>query len=294
MGQQLINAIVLGSILTLFSLGLSLAWGSLDVLNMSHGALFVVGAFIASKLVDSGGMPFVLAAVIAIIAAGLLAALVELLILRRIRTTFPSRRQRELSTLVATVGVGTIVDELIRSESEGVPFGIPSFAVERHDVLGLSVSNVQIMIVVVTFVLAIAIDRFMRRSRQGRAIRTIAFDSGIAETMGIRVNSVAAGTMFVSGALAGLAGILVTLNVSGIDVQTGHQYLLIAFAVIIVGGVGSVRGAIAAAFLIALAQTAVVAYGPAQWQAGVAFIFILAVLIFRPGGLFARVQAERS
>lgn len=294
MEQHILNALVLGSVLTLFSLGLSLAWGSLDVLNMAHGALFVFGAFAAHKLVEGSGLPFLVGGLAAILGAGLLAMLMELTVLRRIRTTFPSRRQRELSTLVATVGLGTVIDEIVRDSTKGVPFGVPSFAIKQTEILGLNVSNIQIIVVVTTIVLAGAVDWFMRRSRQGRAIRTVAFDSSTAEAMGIRVNSVAAGTMFVSGALAGLAGLLVTLNVSGVDVDAGHQYLLIAFAVLIVGGVGSVRGAIAAAFLIAVTQTAVVAYGPAQWQAGVAFIFILVVLIFRPGGLFARVQAERS
>jgi len=294
MEQQILNALVLGSVLTLFSLGLSLAWGSLDVLNMAHGALFVFGAFAAHKLVEGSGLPFLVGGLAAILGAGLLAMVMELTVLRRIRTTFPSRRQRELSTLVATVGLGTVIDEVVRDSTKGVPFGVPSFTIKQTEILGLSISNIQIIIVVSTIVLAVAVDWFMRRSRQGRAIRTVAFDSATAEAMGIRVNSVAAGTMFISGALAGLAGLLVTLNISGVDVDAGHQYLLIAFAVLIVGGVGSVRGAIAAAFLIAVTQTAVVAYGPAQWQAGVAFIFILVVLIFRPGGLFARVQAERS
>jgi branched-chain amino acid transport system permease protein len=100
--------------------------------------------------------------------------------------------------------------------------------------------------------------------------------------------------MFVAGLLAGLAGVLLAVNIGGEDVTVGQDYLLTAFAILIVGGVGSVRGAIAAAYLIAIAETAVVAYGPSNWRDGVAFLLILLILLVRPQGLFARRRFERA
>ena len=110
------------------------------------------------------------------------------------------------------------------------------------------VTNIEIVIVVVTVVVAIALDVWVRRSRTGRAVRSIAFDPATSGLLGIDVNRLAALTMFVAGALAGLAGVLLAVYVGAEDTTTGQAYMLTAFAILIVGGVGSVRGAIAAAF----------------------------------------------
>jgi branched-chain amino acid transport system permease protein len=155
------------------------------------------------------------------------------------------------------------------------------------------VTNIQVIIVVVAILVAVGLELWIRRSRQGRAIRALAYDPGTAELMGVNVNLLAAGTMFVSGALAGLAGVLLAVNISGQDVLTGEYYMLTAFAILIVGGVGSIRGAVIAAYLIAIAETAVVAYGPSQYRDGVAFLLILLILLVRPQGIFARARVQR-
>ena len=143
-------------------------------------------------------------------------------------------------------------------------------------------------------IVAVAMDVWVRRSRQGRAVRAVAYDGVTSSLMGVNVNLVAAGTMFVAGLLAGLAGVLLAVNIGGEDVTTGQDYMLTAFAILIVGGVGSIRGAVASAYLIAVAETAVVAYGPANWRDGVAFALILLILLVRPQGLFSRRRFQRA
>jgi branched-chain amino acid transport system permease protein len=294
--QQLINALVFGSVLTLFSLGLSLAWGTLDVLNLAHGSLFVFAGFLAYELTTHTGIPFVLVLVISMLGAGLVSAAMELLAFRHVRTRFRLKRQAELSFLVASIGASTIIETFISNKSNNTPFAPApgSFTVHSYKLASARITNIEIIIVVVAVIVAVAMDMWVRRSRSGRAVRAVAFNDVTASLMGINVNRVAAATMFVAGLLAGLAGVLLAVNIGGEDVSTGQDYLLTAFAILIVGGVGSVRGAVAAAYLIAIAETAVVAYGPANWRDGVAFALILLILLVRPQGLFSGRRFQRA
>jgi branched-chain amino acid transport system permease protein len=294
--EQLVNALVFGSVLTLFSLGLSLAWGTLGVLNLAHGSLFVFAGYLAYVLTTHTSIPFILVLVISMIGIGIASAAMELLAFRHVRTRFKVKRQAELSFLVASIGASTIVETFVSNKTNSTAFApaAKSFHVHNYHVGSLNITNIEIIIVVVAVVVAVAMDQWVRRSRQGRAVRALAYSPDTSSLMGVNVNLIAAGTMFVAGLLAGLAGVLLAVNLGGEDVSVGQDYLLTAFAILIVGGVGSVRGAIAAAYVIAIAETAVVAYGPSNWQDGVAFLLILVILLIRPQGLFARQRFERA
>ena len=296
MAQQVVNALVLGSVLTLFSLGLSLAWGTLDVLNLAHGALFVFAGYIAYELAKSGSMPFPILLAIAMAGSGAAAVVMELVAFRRIRSRFTVKRQAELSMLVASIGASIILNEFIANQTGNQPFapGAEAFGVEAFTVASLRITNIQLLIVVAAILAAVALQLWIRRSKQGRAVRAVAYDVRVAELLGVNVNLVAGGTMFLSGMLAGLAGVLLAINISGQDIATGEYYMLTAFAILIVGGVGSIPGTVIAAYLIAFAETAVVAYGPAQYRDGVAFLLILLMLLLRPQGIFARQRLKRA
>lgn len=294
--QQLINAIVFGSVLTLFSLGLSLAWGTLDVLNLAHGSLFIFSGYVTYTLTSHQHWAFALVVIVSLLAAGAVSVAMELLTFRHIRNRFRVKRQAELSFLVASIGASTMIETFVSNKTNSNTFAPPNNAFPTHafHIGSVQITNLQIIIIVVAVVIAIALDRWVRRSRQGRAVRALAYDPTTSSLMGVNVNLVAAATMFVAGLLAGVAGVLLALNSGGEDVSVGQDYLLTAFAILIVGGVGSIRGAVISAYVIALAETAVVAYGPSNWRDGVAFALILLILLVRPQGLFARRRFQRA
>jgi branched-chain amino acid transport system permease protein len=294
--QQLVNALVFGSVLTLFALGLSLAWGTLDVLNLAHGSLFVFAGFLAYEFSSHVHMAFVFLVISCMVATGIVAALMEAFAFRHVRLRFPSKRQAEMSMMVASIGFSTMIDTIIANQTSDTSFGPAptAFTVTHTNIGSVVITNIEIIIVAVTVVVAIALDQWVRRSRMGRAVRSIAFDPDTSGLLGINVNRLAAITMFLAGALAGLAGVLLAVYAGAEDTTSGQSYMLTAFAILIVGGVGSVRGAIAAAFFISIAETAVVAYGPSNWSNGVAFLLILVVLLVRPAGLFARSRFQRT
>lgn len=294
--QILINAIVLGAVFTLFALGLSLAWGALDVLNLSHGSIFVAGAWAASRVASTFQASFANSVLAAMIAGASIAMLLDLIAFRPIRRFIRNKRQVELSMVASTVGVGFILDSLIGKVTHDQVFSFPStsFAFRQYELGFVTISNIEMIIVGASSLVAILMNAWIKYSSQGMAIRAIAFSPTIPSVLGIRVNYMAAMTMAVSGALAGLAGVLLEVWVSGMAVSTGHSFLLKAFAIVVLGGVGSVSGCVLAAYILAFVETAIVAYGSGSLRDVAAFALIIVILLFRPQGLFGVGRAVRA
>jgi branched-chain amino acid transport system permease protein len=295
MAQQVLNGLILGSILLLFSLGLSLAWGTLDVLNLAHGSLFILGGYLGYQIGTSTSLPFVVVAILAILGSGLAAAVMELIAFGPIRRRMESRRQAELAVLVASLGASIVLNQTIANRVDNAIFSPPAslLPIHRFEFWGIRVTNVQVTILAVTLVASVVLAVWINRSREGRATRAVACDPQIAELMGIWVRALRLRVMFLSGALAGLAGFLMAFQISGEDAQTGSTYMVSAFAILILGGVGSLSGAAMAAYVIAMAETMLVAYGPSEYSTGVAFFLIFVTLLFRPEGLVSRGKSVR-
>lgn len=295
MAQQVLNGLTLGSILLLFSLGLSLAWGTLDVLNLAHGALFVLGGYLAYAIGTSTSLPFVLVAILAIAGSGLAAAVMELVAFGPIRRRMESRRQAELAVLVASLGASIALNQTIANRVNNAIFSPPAglLAIHRYELWGIRITNVQLTILALALVASVLLAVWINRSREGRATRAVASDPQVAELMGIWVRALRLRVMFLSGALAGLAGFLMAFQISGEDAQTGSTYMVSAFAILVLGGVGSLGGAAVAAYVIALAETMLIAYGPAEYATGVAFFLIFLTLLVRPEGLVSRGKSVR-
>jgi branched-chain amino acid transport system permease protein len=295
MTAQLINALVLGGVLLLFSLGLSLAWGTLDVLNLAHGALFVYGGYLGYRVGLSADLPFPVVVVVASVGPGLVAVLIEVVAFGPIRSRIKNKRQAELAGLVAGLGASIVLNQFVSIWTGSAIFapGPEVFATKQYEWGSVRIGNIDIVITVAALLVAVATWLWVSRSRQGRAVRALAYAPTTASLMGINVRLLAVMTMFISGAMAGLAGLLLSIKISGQNVATGEIYLTSAFAIIVVGGVGSILGAAVASYAIAIAQTAVTAYGPSGYSTGVAFALIFLFLLFRPQGLFARRMTER-
>lgn len=296
MAQQVLNSLILGSILLLFSLGLSLAWGTLDVLNLAHGSIFVLGGYLGYELGASTTLPLLPVAALAIVGSGAAAGVMELIAFGPIRRRMEDRRQAELSVLVASLGASIALNQAIANTVNNATFS-PSerlFRAQRFAFWGVGITNIQLTILAVTLVATVVLAIWSSRSKEGRATRAVAADPGTSELMGIHVMLLRLRVMFVSGALAGLAGLLLSFQISGEDAQTGSTYMVSAFAILILGGVGSLVGAAVAAYVIAFAETMLIAYGAAEYSTGVAFFLIFATLLVRPEGLVSRGKSARA
>lgn len=294
--QTLISGLALGAIYVLFALGLSLVWGAFDVLNLAYGSIFMVGAFVAYEVAAAGVLPLLLVAGSAMIVTAVLAATVDLFVFGPIRRVNLVKEESQLAVLIASIGVATVPVAAVQYLTHGLPVYIrhEAFSIETFGLAGARVTNLQVLMLVLTLAIGISMAIVIRGTRPGRALRAVAFDAETAELFGVTPRFVSMVVMAVGGALAGLAGVLLAIYQSSITADMGDALLLKAFAVIVVGGVGSLAGSMVGGFALGMAETAIVAYGPSSYRDAIAFAVILAVLLIRPAGIFAGGQAERS
>jgi branched-chain amino acid transport system permease protein len=288
MVQQLLDSVVLASIYILFSIGMSLAWGILGILNLAHGAILMFSAYLAYVWANAHHSSLVVVLLVGLFAGGLLSLLLELGPFRFIRRSIGDPDELELRVVIASIGASTILVAVAALATGNTSFGIPtSFHTHVYEIGGVRISDLQAIIIVVGFGLSGALAFWLRTSRNGRAIRAIESDTETAALMGIFASRLSSMTMFVAGAFAGLAGVLLVVYLGATEPDASNSLLTTAFAVIVIGGVGSIGGAVVGAFVLALLETIVVSDTSGVWAPAISFIFIIVVLLVWPEGLFA-------
>jgi len=301
--QQVLNAVFIGSIYALFAVGYTLVFGVLDVLNLAHSAVFMLGAVITYSLVVLHGMPLLPAAVIAVLVCGLLGLVIEFVALRPLRR----RNAPPIAALISTIGLALIFVALVEQATPGTFFSwlwqdgansvrFPAGTVPdpTYHLAGLTIEGTKLGILVTTVVLMLVLGYLMRFTQVGRALRAVAENRRAATLLGINVDRIFASTLFVSSALGGLAGLLFGLAISDISPYIGRdQVELKGLAVIVLGGMGSIPGAVLGGYLLGLIEVfALVRFG-GNVEAGVAFAALFLVLVIRPQGLFGARLRER-
>jgi branched-chain amino acid transport system permease protein len=297
MAQQILNAVVLGSIYTLFSLGLSLAWGVANILNLAHGALFVLGALISYDIARSVALPLPVMLPIAAIAGGADAIVLDMFAFAPITRRTRNFHKRERAIMLASLGAAAIVTNVANVQTKFAVQLIPTgvFSVTTYSFIGLRITNIAIVTLVLTAIAATILVTWLRRSAHGRAVRAVAFNREIAPLFGINAKLLSRLMLLVGGGLAGAAGLLLAIQLSGFDSYSGNNLMLKAFAVVIIGGVGSIGGTVIAAYALALAETLIIAYLPSAIPTdAVAFTLIILVLVIRPQGISGVAQVERA
>ncbi len=292
LAQQLINALTLGSVYALFALGFTLVFGVLGVINLSHGAIFMLGSYMALLLVSSFQMSLWMAMLLSMLACGLLGVVVDFLVLRPLR----KRNAPHLAPMIATIGVAIMITNISQgifgAENKRFPFGtIPE---ESFSLGNLHLTAVQLAIVVITFVLMLVLLQVMRRTQIGRALRAIAESPKAAYLLGINVEGLFFLTSFAAAALGGAAGVLVGLSFNAISPFMGQPMLHKGIAVIILGGMGDIRGAMIGGLFLGFAEVMSVAYISSDFRDAVAFGLLFIILLVRPSGMFGRVLERKA
>jgi len=293
--QQIVNALVLGSIYVLFALGLSLTWGTLNVLNLAHGSTFMFSGFVAYYISSHSHLPLILLILIAVAVGGVLAVLLDVLIFAQIKKRVLDEGRAELAMMIASIGVATIPVAIAQKQTSDSPFYVrgAGWANHVHRVGGVHFTNMSLVIVVVTIAGSVALGQWVARTRNGRALRALAADADTCGLMGINQRRLATLTLCVSGATAGLAGVLLTVYLGSLTPESGQSLLLKAFAAVILGGVGSIWGTMAGAYLLAFAEISIIATTSGAWTDAISFGVIVVVLLLRPQGIFSRVKVDR-
>jgi branched-chain amino acid transport system permease protein len=282
--QQILNGIVTGSVYALFALGFTLVFRVHRLLNLAHGGIFMVGAVVGyyAVLYD---IPIWLAAVVGALSAGLASAIVQLLALQRLRRQ--PHNVVEFAALVTTLGVNLILVSAAQkiSDSQTVRFPFGTFPIKFFDIAGLRISLLQIVMLTTVSILLSLLWHYIYHTKSGRQMRAVASNEKASHLLGINSNVVYFQTCFISGLLAGIAGILVALSFNSIDAHMGEPYMLRAFVIIVLGGLGSIPGCVVAALFFGIVQTLSISYLPPGAPNIVLYSLLFIVLLVRPSGL---------
>ena len=302
--QQLVNGIFLGSIYAVFAVGYTLVFGVLGVLNLAHSGVFMMAAAVTYGLVAFHGAPIAVAVPAGLVAAGLLGLVIELATLRPLRRSHAP----EIAPLISTIGLSLVFVAVIEQSRDGgwlsflwrdgansvrFPAGTVPESVWHIGPLVLPADKVAI--VVISLLLAAVLGFVVHRTQAGRAMRAVAENPRAGQLLGIDVDRVVLWTVVASSALAGLAGILYGITIGDVSPYIGRdQVELRGLAVIVVGGVGSIRGSLIAGYLLGIVELLALVGLGANVRAAVAFAALFGMLVLRPSGLFGSPVVERA
>ncbi|MEB3202688.1 MAG: branched-chain amino acid ABC transporter permease [Synechococcus sp.] len=304
--QLLLNGLSIGAVYALFALGYTLVFSVLGVINFAHGAVFTLGAYFtylliggavgANGLLAGWQLPFALPFWLAVPLAGLAAAGVALVIERIAFRPLSARGASPLLALITSLGAGVVLVNLIQllvgAESYAIPTSAMAGLPAAISLLGAQVRTVQLLLLVVATALVGALSLWIDGSRSGKALRAVAEDPITAQLLGIPSGRMIQLAFGLSGLLAGVAGGLVGLSVSIAGPYFGIGYGLKGLGVLVLGGLGSVPGAVVGGLIIGLTEASV----PAElsgYRDVVAYGFLFVVLLVRPQGLLGRVPPTK-
>lgn len=294
--QQLVNGLTLGSVYALIALGYTLIYGVLQLLNFAHGDVYMVGAFIGFfVMVGLGGptSPVVPAAVmillmflVAMLGSGILGVLIERFAYR------PLRNSSRIAPLISALGVSLFLQNsvLLLFGSRFRSYDTTSYVDPTRgvNVGAVTIDYVRILVVTLAIALMIVLVKVVDGTRFGRSMRAIAFDRDAALMMGIDVDRVIVGTFFVASALAGAAGVMVGLVFFNVYSYMGFLAGLKGFTAAVVGGIGSIPGAMVGGLLIGVTESFTAGYISANFASVITFLLLIAVMLVKPRGILGK------
>lgn len=296
--QQLINAISLGAIYSLFALGYAMVFSILGVLNLAHSAIFMLGAFFGLVAIDQWGMPLWLAFVVAMLGAGLASVALELVAFRPLRRRNAARIAQLISSIGAAILLVNITQlvfmQLYNSTEAYLPRDLVPSEPIVIEALSLRVTPVRMLIVLVALGLMIVLQYLVMQTRIGQHMRAVAFNQRIAALLGINVSRIFIVTFFLAGMLGGAAGMFYGVVFLNVTPFIGEDVALIGLTAIVLGGMGSIQGAVLGGFLVAGLQVFSIVLGGSSFRNAVVFLLLFVILLIRPQGLLGQPESTRA
>ena len=283
LAPQMINGLSIGVAVVLMALGLTIIFGLLDVINMAHGEFYAIGAYLAVALLATG-MSFWWALVLTPVLMAALGYVTERGLIQRV---FHSKDRHTL-TLLLTFGVAVVLEDALKIAFGANPLRLEAPISGATEMLGLFFPNYRLFVMLFGGALIAAVWLLVFRTSLGAIVRAAAYDRNMSASLGVPVQLVYAGTFAFGVALAGIAGVLLA-PIYSVFPTMGKDFVLIAFSVVIIGGMGSIKGALLAGLLLTQVQSISSLYISPVWSDPLLFGIMVLVLMWRPQGLFGKL-----
>lgn len=282
--SQVFTGASTGAALLLIALGLSLTFGQMGVINMAHGEFVMAGAYTAyltQQLVPNADVSLLLAIPAAFAVAGLLGVLLEASVIQWMY-------HRPLDTLLVTFGVSLVLQQLAKDifGAQAVAVEAPSWLHGQIPILGYRYPLSQLFILVLAITCLVGVAALLKYTTLGRQIRATVQSRDLAETVGVSTRNVDRVTFFLGSGLAGIAGVAVT-RITATESTMGSEYIIWAFLVVVAGGIGQIKGAVIAAFVIGITRAFLTYFTDGSMAVVLTFLIVVVFLQIRPQGLFA-------
>ncbi len=288
--QQLINGITLGSVYALISLGYTMVYGIIKLINFAHGDIFMVGAYIAYLSVTYLKLDLIPSLILSMTFCSVLGMLIEKFAYK------PLRNSPRISALITAIGVSLLLENLMQIIMGADSRVFPRLVDEKnyHLLQGrIVVNNKQIYLLIITVLLMIILNFVVKKTKIGKAMRAVSQDMDAARLMGINVDTTISYTFAIGSALAAAAGVLVGLYYNTINPLMGVLPGLKAFIAAVFGGIGIIPGAMLGGFSLGIIETLVSGYGSSMYKDAVAFALLILILIIKPSGLLGKNIKEK-
>lgn len=286
--QQLINGISLGSIYALIALGYTMVYGIIKLINFAHGDIYMVGAYVAFFATTFLHLSFFPALIVSMVVAALLGMTIERLAYR------PLRKAPKIAILITAIGVSLLLEYggmlLVTPQPRTFP---ALFDAQIFKFGNIVVNSQQIVILAISVVLMLILTYVVQRTKIGKAMRAVSFDTDAAKLMGIDVDRVISITFAIGSALAAAAGMLVGVYYNSIDPLMGIMPGLKAFVAAVLGGIGVIPGAMLGGIIMGVIEAMVSGFISSTFRDAAAFAILIIILLFKPAGLLGKNVREK-
>ena len=289
--QQMVNGFSLGSMYALIAIGYTMVYGVLRLINFAHGDIMMVGAFLGYTFMSVFELPFPVAVLLSVVISSLFGMFMDKIAYK------PLREAPKISLLITAIGISFFLENAFTVFGGGVPraFPVPEYMENIFNVAGVTFSVASIMVPIVTMFLLLGILYVLYRTKYGMAIRALSYDIKTVNLMGIDGNTIIALVFGLGSGLAAVGGLFWAINYPSVEPMMGVLVGLKAFAAAVVGGIGSVTGAVIGGFIIGFTEVVVIAFWPEMggYKDAFAFVLLILVLLFKPTGIMGE-DLEKS
>ncbi|MCR5250543.1 MAG: branched-chain amino acid ABC transporter permease [Lachnospiraceae bacterium] len=286
--QHLINGIIVGGIYAMVALGYSMVYGVLQIVNWAHADVLMFATFIGLILATKLNMPVLVMIILAAAFAAILGMSVERVAYRPIKSG-----NRKMAVLVSALGMSTFLQNLAQLIFGSTTRQFKAIESKTYMVGGLSISNLQILILVVTAIMLLILYILVYKTKVGVAMRACSVSVNNAKLMGINTNLIISGTFAIGAFMAGVAGILIGVYYSAVYPTMGYLLGMKAFAAAILGGIGSIMGSVLGGFIIGIIECLGAGYISPAYRDAFAFLVMIVILVIRPSGLMGAKRIDK-